>query len=291
MEQLAQAMEDEDFDKVAQLNGEISALNKRIAEMQRGKGVMSNATPAQRFVTNALIKALTRIKGIKVHHATQADVERVLAQVEDGKVEMQRNSANTSFNNFLQKYINGNTDRRQIWHANIDGVLQYLTNGKELSVRQAVLNKAAKKHNIDLNSLGDLIDKLSDPIAIFKSAREDVNGKVVLIEAKDNDGHPIVVAINMDGKQGNMEVNDVTSIYGRENIEDLIRWGEKDLVEGGNVEKFEALITSLPEYNSLGERKSALQEFAAKIKEKSESTKSDDKIELLKTSEGTVYGW
>ena len=85
LEQLAQAMDDEDFDKVAQLNGEISVLNKRIAEMQRGKGVMSNATPAQRFVTNVLMKALNRIKGVKVHHATQADVERVMAQVKAKK--------------------------------------------------------------------------------------------------------------------------------------------------------------------------------------------------------------
>ncbi len=284
-------MSDEDFDKVAQFNGEISALNKRIAEMQRGKGVMPNASPAQRFVTNVLMKALNRIKGIKVHRATQADVERVMAQTEDGKVEMQRNSANTSFNDFLQQYISGKTNTHQIWHANIDGVLQYLTNGKELSVRQAVLNKAAKKHNIDLNSLGDLIDKQSDPVVIFKSAREDVNGKVVLIEAKDNDGHPIVIAINMDGKQGNMDVNVVTSIYGRENIEDLIRWGEKDLVEGGNVEKFEALINSFPEYNSQGNLKSALQEIAAKLQQKTETAKSEDKIELLKTSDGTVYGW
>ena len=81
-------MDDEDFDKVAQLNGEISALNERIAEMQRGKGVMSNATPAQRFVTNVLMKALSRIKGIKVHHATQADAERVMAQV-NGSIESQ----------------------------------------------------------------------------------------------------------------------------------------------------------------------------------------------------------
>ncbi len=81
-------MSDEDFDKVAQFNGEISALNKRIAEMQRGKGVMPNASPAQRFVTNVLMKALNRIKGIKVHRATQADVERVMAQV-NGSIEFQ----------------------------------------------------------------------------------------------------------------------------------------------------------------------------------------------------------
>lgn len=239
---------------------------------QRGGTVARAVTPAQRFVTNVLLKALGRIKGITVHRATQDDVKRVLVTLEKD-VEMQRKRANRSFNQFLQNYIDGRTGRNQIWHANIDGVLRYLTNGKELSVRQAVLNKAAKKHNIDLNSLGNLIDKLSDPIAVFKSAREDVNGKVVLIDAKDNAGKPIVVAINMDSTQNGMEVNDVTSVYGRENIDDFVRWGEKNLLEDGNREKFEALITSLPEYNSLGERKSALQELAAKIQEKSDIAK------------------
>ncbi len=239
---------------------------------QRGGTVARAVTPAQRFVTNVLLKALGRIKGITVHRATQDDVKRVLVTLEKD-VEMQRKRANRSFNQFLQNYIDGRTGRNQIWHANIDGVLRYLTNGKELSVRQAVLNKAAKKHNIDLNSLGNLIDKLSDPIAVFKSAREDVNGKVVLIYAKDNAGKPIVVAINMDSTQNGMEVNDVTSVYGRENIDDFVRWGEKNLLEDGNREKFEALITSLPEYNSLGERKSALQELAAKIQEKSDIAK------------------
>ncbi len=276
---LEDAMDEDDFDSVEQLNKRIAELNAEKesiinsqAEMQRGGGVARAVTPVQRFVTNVVMKALGKVKGIAVHRATQDDVKRVLATL--GKdVEMQRKRANRSFNQFLQDYIAGKTNVHQIWHANINGVLRYLTNGKELSVRQAVLNKAAKKHNIDLNSLGNLIDKLSDPIAVFKSAREDVNGKVVLIDARDNAGKPIVVAINMDSHQGGMEVNDVTSVYGRENIEDFVRWAEKDLLEDGSREKFEALANSFPENDIRGNLKPALQELAAKIQEKSDIAK------------------
>lgn len=48
---------------------------------QRGGTVARAVTPAQRFVTNVLLKALGRIKGITVHRATQDDVARVLERI------------------------------------------------------------------------------------------------------------------------------------------------------------------------------------------------------------------
>lgn len=48
---------------------------------QRGGTVARAVTPAQRFVTNVLLKALGRIKGITIHRATQDDVTRVLERI------------------------------------------------------------------------------------------------------------------------------------------------------------------------------------------------------------------
>ena len=90
---------------------------------------------------------------------------------------------------------------------------------------------------------------------------------------KDKDGKNIVVAINMEGHQNGIEVNEITSVYGRENFMDFARWTEKGLLEQGDYKKFQAWFTSLPEYNSQGESKAALEKVGAKIRQISESTK------------------
>lgn len=85
---LEDAMGENDFDSVEQLNkriAELSAEKESIinsqTEMQRGGNPKRATTPAQRFVTNVLMKALGKVKGITVHRATQEDVQRVLERI------------------------------------------------------------------------------------------------------------------------------------------------------------------------------------------------------------------
>ena len=85
---LEDAMGEDDFDSVEQLNKRIAELNAEKesiinsqAEMQRGGGVARAVTPVQRFVTNVVMKALGKVKGIAVHRATQDDVARVLERI------------------------------------------------------------------------------------------------------------------------------------------------------------------------------------------------------------------
>ena len=191
----------------------------------------------------------------------------------DGNTEFEIGDANSEFNSFLDSFEQQSLKRNESWISRLTGGMQkYLNNAKQLLLNQSVLTKAKNKHNIDITSLRDLPEKLSNPIAVFKSARNDVNGKVVLVEAKDKDGNNIVVAINMEGNQNGIEVNEITSVYGRENFMDFARWPEKGLLEQGDYKKFQAWFTSLPEYNSQGESKAALEKVGAKIRQISEST-------------------
>lgn len=84
---LEDAMGENDFDSIEQLNKRIAELNAEKesisnsqTEMQRGGSLKRATTPAQRFVTNVLLKALGRIKGITIHRATQEDVQRVFGE-------------------------------------------------------------------------------------------------------------------------------------------------------------------------------------------------------------------
>ena len=185
-------------------------------------------------------------------------------------------SISNSFNKFLEDYKKNKLGRNQAWYASLKNrMLSYLPNSNRLRISQSVLTKAVNKHNIDVDSLRNLPELLANPIAVFKSARKDVNAKVVLIEAKDKDGNNVVVAINVEGNVYGTDVNDVTSIYGRENFGDFARWEEQGLLETGNYEKFKAWLASLPEYNSRGERKTMLEKLGTKLQQISEKNKSN----------------
>ncbi len=71
---------------IQRIDEELDKMDEE-AEMQQGQSVMPNATPAQRFVTNVVLKALKNIKGITVHNATQADIERMRARLKERKAE------------------------------------------------------------------------------------------------------------------------------------------------------------------------------------------------------------
>ena len=140
-------------------------------------------------------------------------------------------SANEDFNKFMDKYKKGELRRSDVIRfTNTASLFHYLPNSKDILLKQSVINKAHKKHNISLESLYDLPEKMYHPILVFKSSREDVDGVVVLVDAKDNDGNNIIVAIDLNGKLNEIEVNDITSVYGERLVYRLCVLGEEYIV-------------------------------------------------------------
>ena len=62
---------------------------------------------------------------------------------------------------------------------------------------------------------------------------------------------------------------------------DFIRWADKDLLEDGDIDKFKAWYASLPEYNSLGERKTMLEKIGAKLQQISDISKLSEEKEKI----------
>lgn len=135
----------------------------------------------------------------------------------------------------------------------------------KIILKQSVINKVLKKHNISVNTLRDLPEKLHNPVLVFKSARKDTDAVVVMIDAIDNDGNNIVVAIDLKGRFNQLEVNDITSIYGKDSYEGYANWAENIIT--GDEKKVKAWIQSLPENDRRGVSKSMLSRLQEKLHE------------------------
>lgn len=92
-----------------------------------------------------------------------------------------------------------------------------------LLMRQKVLAKIMGEGEKDHNLSADIVKRLpaliADPVAVFRSGEKaTAKGMVVLTEASDKNGDPVLVAVHLSIKDGGIEFNDVASVYGKRNI-------------------------------------------------------------------------
>ncbi len=181
------------------------------------------------------------------------------------------------FNSKLTSYIQNRLRRHEYLNMHNYGSLsKYIPNANEIIIRQSVLNKVSKKHDIDLRSIRNLPLLLHDPILTFRTTRGDSNSVVALIEAKDRLGNNIVVAIDLEGNMDKLEVNDVTSLYGKDSYLGYKNWA--DSIISGDVDKLKKWIKSLPEHDVRGVSKSTLEILVSKLNENLSGGKDTENI-------------
>ena len=146
---------------------------------------------------------------------------------------------NSSFNDELERYIAGNMKKSEMLRLGHPvGVMKGFLPDLPIVVRQSVLHKGSeKKHDINLEALHDMPERISLPIFVFKRDNQSLG---ILTEMKDRQGLNVCVAIALakeiqDGKEI-LVVNDLRSIHGR-NVEDILfpiiqnnslRWVDKE---------------------------------------------------------------
>ena len=74
-----------------------------------------------------------------------------------------------------------------------------------------------KKHDVALESIRKLPKNIADPVMVLKSDTVP-NAFVILTEMDDLNGRPIVAALHLNKKKNRLDVNRITSIYGRNRI-------------------------------------------------------------------------
>ncbi|GEP98620.1 MuF-C-terminal domain-containing protein [Chitinophaga cymbidii] len=134
----------------------------------------------------------------------------------------------------------------------------------QISVRRLVDKKLQANHPFSLVSVAHLPAYLNDPIAVFQSkTRQEI--KVILTEMEER-GINFVVALEPQKLKGNQEVNDIRSIYPKDNVKEILRWiAEDGLLEYCHKEKI---------LNWIGKQQSYSVEVANLIKDCTKIVKS-----------------
>lgn len=147
----------------------------------------------------------------KLNTGTSADIRyRTAEDMEE---------VNQRFNEELKRYESGEMEINDIFHlGNPQGAMRFFLPNLPIVMRQRVINKASNtKHNVDVESLLNLPQKITEPIFVFK---RDNNTLGIFTEIKDRDNKNVCVAIEVgrgiQHKGNSIEVNDVRSVHGRE---------------------------------------------------------------------------
>lgn len=107
----------------------------------------------------------------------------------------------------------------------------------QISVRRLVGKKNQQDHPFKLSDVAHLPDYINKPVAIFRSASTIEDRKVILTEMECN-GCAIVVILSPNCSYKGFNVNDIRSIYPKDNFAAILQWiVEHNLLEYANKQK------------------------------------------------------
>ncbi len=127
-------------------------------------------------------------------------------------------AVNERFNEELKRYEKGEMGKNEyIQVGNPMGIMRSFMPNVPIILRQKVVTKANNKHKLTASEIRDLPKSLANPIFVFKSRKNTIS---VLTELKSNKGQNVFVAMELgtSKQMGHefLEVNDITTIHGRE---------------------------------------------------------------------------
>lgn len=102
--------------------------------------------------------------------------------------------------------------------------------------------KYKSNHPFNLTSVENLPQAIANPIAVFDSKTR-IDAKVVLTELESN-GDNFVVAIQVNRKVGNIEINSVRSIYPKDYVKDIYSWINDGLLKWVDKKKATDFISN-----------------------------------------------
>lgn len=260
---------------------------------QRGGTVARAVTPAQRFVTNVVMKALGKVKGITIHRATQEDVQRVLERIKNGESNAEMMALNDRFNEKLGTLSEENADS-QIFDLGYPSpvLLAAGVQDNPLKLYGNKIIKKAKEHGYSITELRNLPEAVANPIAVFNNYQQD-GSRSILTELKTADGN-FLVTLTV-GKGGvDIDFNIISSIFGKAESS-VVNWIEKGYATYLNKEKtleylhFPAPIAAAANTQELNDVAKVVQNFENPKFQQQKN--ANEQIETFETPDGTVYGW
>jgi hypothetical protein len=173
-----------------------------------------------------------------------------------------------SFNESLKNFFNKKFTGRFISCGLPSKILKSCGfENKEIIIKPATLSKKIKKHALSMKHLEDLPLLIAKPVMVFKSKKFNTS-KVIVTDRKNKEGL-LCIVIRTDSKMNQLEVHEINSIHGRNNIQ-LNLWKKDGLLI---YEKKEKVANSIIGSN-LNCSKSNTVNDSSKAKVKKDSHKS-----------------
>ncbi|MDY3443410.1 ParB N-terminal domain-containing protein [Riemerella anatipestifer] len=179
----------------------------------------------------------------------------------------------------------------------------------ELNADRLKRKSEQENHLFDLENVKNLSTAIQYPIAVFDSTKKD-GSKVILTDIKDKKGSNYVVAMRLSHKgrgRHQIEINDIKSVYPKEHYLGIIDWinSNDNLLKFADKEKVLNYI-SVQSTNLIGngniakdgtnvhqkveKAKQSIQDFQNPISDKEISDIQFNKIKLMQTPNGEIYG-
>ncbi len=231
---------------VADYLGENLGNQEYINELVNGKETKNIAQK----IYDAIINFLDKVTGYKSEEAYLRGLKNKFEKAFNAEVDS--NKISTKFS-ISPELLNDNgklkTFKEQLQDENFSKTSPYVLSEDSLGVADnnlpiiinpSVIDKIYNKHNISKEELFDLPDKIKNYTLVTKSQnRED--SIIVFIDQVDSNNRPIMISMALDKKSGTYNVNNITSVYGRNNgttfIENLIKNG-KILKQGKKIKQW-----------------------------------------------------
>ena len=126
----------------------------------------------------------------------------------------------------LNKVLRGEDTRIRV--GNIPYIYKKLglKNGIVRTNKEVIVKDTIEKHNVPLDVVDNLPILYSDPLIVMESRTKD-NRLVAIVDAKDNSGNQIIVAISPNEKESG-GYHFIPSFYGKDELEDFIKLNIKE---------------------------------------------------------------
>jgi hypothetical protein len=199
---------------------------------------------------------------------------------------------NDTFNNELQKQIEGKLEKGHIYKIGYPGETLLKAGIDNLPIELAASILATKaslnyrnNHPFNLADIKGLPKAMHEPIAIFNSTKND-GAKIILTELKNKGGNNFVVIMRVKHKgrgRSNIEINDIRSIYPKDNTTDLINMLKSNKLTAW-IDKEKALrLVSVQSTNLIGngnkaealEHEAPINKYTKNFPEKTEKSENN----------------
>lgn len=154
-----------------------------------------------------------------------------------------------SFNNSLESLRDGSIAQHYIFSLGRPSQILSSTGVPDLPIkmRQDVVKKVTGldgkgRHNLPIELLYNLPRHINNPVAIFASDTQ-VDSKTLLLQFRHNN-KPVMAALQLEVRQGNLEVNSIASVYER-NEGEYVNWVHKGRLESLDKLKGQWLLKRL----------------------------------------------